>query len=164
MSGTSAISTTSRRELSSSPPPPLKSKAPKEIHAILTETLASFLPGQAKDLSAPLYRGAWGIASHIEQKCLVEYYWPTTQYSFLKFIYLFYLFFFFVVVKSVMANAVSSWFWCPRQQEIENSESERRLHRYSYCSSAWNMAHCVQVCQSSRKMTEFCSYFSETCN
>ena len=95
MSGTSAISTTSRRELSSSPPPPLKSKAPKEIHAILTETLASFLPGQAKDLSAPLYRGAWGIASHIEQKCLVEYYWPTNQYSFLKFIYLFYLFFFF---------------------------------------------------------------------
>jgi len=25
------------------------------IHAILTETLASFLPGLAKDLSAPLY-------------------------------------------------------------------------------------------------------------
>jgi len=30
-------------------------KAPKEIHAILTETLACFLPGRAKDLSAPLY-------------------------------------------------------------------------------------------------------------
>ena len=30
-------------------------KAPKEIHAILTETLACFLPGLAKDLSAPLY-------------------------------------------------------------------------------------------------------------
>jgi len=29
-------------------------KAPKEIHDILTETLACFLPGQAKDLSAPL--------------------------------------------------------------------------------------------------------------
>jgi len=28
-------------------------KAPKEIHAILTETLACFLPGLAKDLSAP---------------------------------------------------------------------------------------------------------------
>ena len=28
-------------------------KAPKEIHAILTETLACFLPGRAKDLSAP---------------------------------------------------------------------------------------------------------------
>jgi len=34
---------------------PLLGKAPKEIHAILTETLACFLPGQAKDLSAPLY-------------------------------------------------------------------------------------------------------------
>ena len=106
MSGTRAISTTSRRELLSSffppakqraegnschsdrniscfltgqakdlsaplynPPPhgavtpsvpsglqaePLQGKAPKEIHAILTETLARFLPGRAKDLSAPL--------------------------------------------------------------------------------------------------------------
>jgi len=33
----------------------LQGKAPKEIHAILTEALACFLPGQAKDLSAPLY-------------------------------------------------------------------------------------------------------------
>jgi len=33
----------------------LQGKAPKEIHVILTETLASFLPGRAKDLSAPLY-------------------------------------------------------------------------------------------------------------
>jgi len=32
----------------------LQGKAPKEFHAILTETLACFLPGQAKDLSAPL--------------------------------------------------------------------------------------------------------------
>jgi len=32
----------------------LQGKAPKEIHAILPETLASFLPGRAKDLSAPL--------------------------------------------------------------------------------------------------------------
>ena len=31
----------------------LQGKAPKEIHAILTETLACFLPGRAKDLSAP---------------------------------------------------------------------------------------------------------------
>ena len=30
----------------------LQGKAPKEIHAILTETLACFLPGRAKDLSA----------------------------------------------------------------------------------------------------------------
>jgi len=32
----------------------LQGKAPKEIHAILTGTLAYFLPGRAKDLSAPL--------------------------------------------------------------------------------------------------------------
>ena len=34
----------------------LQGKAPKEIHAILTETLACFLPGRANDLSAPLYK------------------------------------------------------------------------------------------------------------
>ena len=33
----------------------LQGKAPKEIHVILTETLACFLPGRAKDLSAPFY-------------------------------------------------------------------------------------------------------------
>jgi len=33
----------------------LQGKAPKEIHAILTETLTCFLPGWAKDLSAHLY-------------------------------------------------------------------------------------------------------------
>ena len=32
----------------------LQGKVPKEIHAILTETLACFLPGRAKYLSAPL--------------------------------------------------------------------------------------------------------------
>jgi len=32
----------------------LQGKAPEEIHAILAETLACFLPGRAKDLSAPL--------------------------------------------------------------------------------------------------------------
>ena len=32
----------------------LQGKALKEIHTILTKTLACFLPGQAKDLSAPL--------------------------------------------------------------------------------------------------------------
>ena len=32
---------------------PLQGKAPKEIHTILTETLACFLPGWAKDFSAP---------------------------------------------------------------------------------------------------------------
>ena len=34
----------------------LQGKAPKEIHGILTETLACFLPGRAKDLSASLYK------------------------------------------------------------------------------------------------------------
>ena len=33
----------------------LQGKAPKEIHAILAETLACFLRSRAKDLSAPLY-------------------------------------------------------------------------------------------------------------
>jgi len=33
---------------------PLQGKAPKEIHAILTDTLACFRPGRAKDVSAPL--------------------------------------------------------------------------------------------------------------
>jgi hypothetical protein len=33
----------------------LQGKAPKEIHAVLTETLACFLSGRAKDLSAPLH-------------------------------------------------------------------------------------------------------------
>jgi len=32
----------------------LQGKAPKEIHTILTETLACFFHGRAKDLSAPL--------------------------------------------------------------------------------------------------------------
>jgi len=33
----------------------LQDKTPKEIHAILIETLGCFLPGGVKDLSAPLY-------------------------------------------------------------------------------------------------------------
>ena len=33
----------------------LQGKAPKEIHAILTETSDCFLPGRANNLSAPLY-------------------------------------------------------------------------------------------------------------
>ena len=55
MSGTRVISTTSRRELSSNYFFSLQSKAPKEIQVILTEILTYFLPGRAKDLSAPLY-------------------------------------------------------------------------------------------------------------
>jgi len=53
MSGTRWISTTSRHELSSSFSF-LEGKAPKETHAILTEVLACFLPGRAKELSAPV--------------------------------------------------------------------------------------------------------------
>ena len=34
----------------------LQGKAPKQIHALLTETLSCFLPGRAKNLSAPLYK------------------------------------------------------------------------------------------------------------
>ena len=33
----------------------LQGKTPNEIHAILTETLACFLPDRANDLSAPLH-------------------------------------------------------------------------------------------------------------
>ena len=54
MSGTRAISTTPRRELSSSSFF-LQGKEPKEIHAILTETLGCFLPDRAKDLLESLY-------------------------------------------------------------------------------------------------------------
>ena len=44
---------------------PLQGRAPKEIHAILKETLACFLPGRAKDLSAPLYNSARGTATDL---------------------------------------------------------------------------------------------------
>jgi hypothetical protein len=54
MSGMRVTSTTSRRELSSVFFF-VQGKALKEIHAILAETLACFLPGRARDLSAPLY-------------------------------------------------------------------------------------------------------------
>ena len=52
-----AISTTSRRELSSIPP--LQGKAPKEIHAILNETLGWYAPSYAtvKNWVAQFKRG-----------------------------------------------------------------------------------------------------------
>ena len=45
----------------------LQGKVPNEIYAILTETLACFLPGRARDLSAPLYTwmGRGDIMRHI---------------------------------------------------------------------------------------------------
>ena len=72
MSGTPAISTTSRRELSSSFFF-LQGKAPKEIHAILIETLACFLSGRAKDFSAPLY---YGKVLHFENIGYENYFNP----------------------------------------------------------------------------------------
>jgi len=53
MPGTRAISTTSRCELQSIFFF-LQDKAPKEIHAILAETLDYFLPGRAQELAASL--------------------------------------------------------------------------------------------------------------
>ena len=50
----------------------LQGKAPKEIHAILTETLASFLAGRAKDLSAFLYIAY--LVTSIVSKCLLDPY------------------------------------------------------------------------------------------
>jgi len=35
----------------------LQGKAPRQIHAILTETLACFLPGRSKDFSSPVFAG-----------------------------------------------------------------------------------------------------------
>ena len=48
------------RAVIKSPPTPLRGKTTKEIHAILTETLACFFPGRAKDLSAPPVEGVRG--------------------------------------------------------------------------------------------------------
>ena len=61
MSGAIAISTTLRRAMSSGVFF-LQGKAPKEIEAVLTETLACFLPGRVKDLLAPLYNPPSHIA------------------------------------------------------------------------------------------------------
>ena len=54
MSRTRAISTTSRRELSSSFFFPCKTSRRRKFNAFLTETLACLLPGRAEDLSASL--------------------------------------------------------------------------------------------------------------
>jgi len=45
----------------------LQGKAPKEIHGIVTETLACFHPGRAKDLSAPPHLRSslfWDVTQH----------------------------------------------------------------------------------------------------
>jgi len=43
----------------------LQGKAPMEIHVILTETLACFFPGHAKDLSAPLFSCTCGFSENL---------------------------------------------------------------------------------------------------
>jgi len=45
---------------------PLQGKAPKEIHAILTETLACSLPGRAKDLSATTLLCTYRVSISLE--------------------------------------------------------------------------------------------------
>jgi len=50
----------------------LQSKAPKEIHVILTETLACFLPGPAKDLSAPRGVGGGVPAKEMSKALFIE--------------------------------------------------------------------------------------------
>ena len=50
---------------------PLQGKGPKEIHAILTETLVCFLAGRAKDLSAPLY--LWTHSATVQIIIIVIY-------------------------------------------------------------------------------------------
>jgi len=52
----------------------LQGKAPKEFHAILTETLACFLPGRSKDLSAPLYIPFY-TASYCNRFTARKYHW-----------------------------------------------------------------------------------------
>jgi len=58
----------------------LQSKAPKEIHAILTKILAWFLPGRGKDLSAPLQytkhmQGAEGNSRHSDKNIRLITFW-----------------------------------------------------------------------------------------
>ena len=51
----------------------LQGKAPKEIRAILTEILACFLHGRAKDLSAPFYLSNFSYL-------LLKYQWPELSF------------------------------------------------------------------------------------
>ena len=71
----------------------LQGKALKEIHAILTETLACFLAGRAKDISAPRVlrswssglwqRVLWWIGTRIRKERTIFYIWDVmTQNNF----------------------------------------------------------------------------------
>jgi len=55
----------------------LQGKAPKEIHAILTETFACFLPGRAKDLSAPLHYIIH--FNNIQTRAVIKFFSPARQ-------------------------------------------------------------------------------------
>jgi hypothetical protein len=55
----------------------MQGKAPKEIQAILRETLACFRPGRAKDLSAPLYYIAH--FNNIETRAAIKFFLPARQ-------------------------------------------------------------------------------------
>jgi len=56
---------------------PLQGKVPKEIHAILTETLDFFLPGRAKDLSAPLYYIIH--FNNIQTRAVIKFFFPPAR-------------------------------------------------------------------------------------
>jgi len=55
----------------------LQGKVPKEIHAVLTETLVCFHPGRAKDLSAPLYDIIH--FNNIETRAVIKFLFPARQ-------------------------------------------------------------------------------------
>ena len=64
----------------SSPPPPLQGMTLKEINAILTETLACFLPGRAKDLSAPPRKTSERLFFQLHLFCPVQMKQNATTY------------------------------------------------------------------------------------
>jgi len=103
----------------------LPGKAPKEIHAILTETLACFIPGRAKDLSAPLY---------IEDKvfmfnCKIVY------YSIVYFVGVV-LWNFYICVFPLHTNAEPCK-TLPKQQTCTEVARSRLTHfKFEYCAGA----------------------------
>ena len=104
----------------------VQGKAPKEIHAILTETLACFLPGRAKDLSAPLYNeGMDGIkkklaASSMLHETKIAYYAFDVIRFFvpyaarLKLLGFYFFLFFFVYIVSRETLKFLHWMNCVR--------------------------------------------------
>jgi len=60
---------------------PLQGKAPKEIHAILTEILACFLLGRAKELSALLYNQLQRIIFLFQSVRIRNFIWDVFSYA-----------------------------------------------------------------------------------